>query len=338
MKILFIGAINKYNLPQGGEEYKNQLLNLKIKESYNYPFVIDTHRWSNKPQIWWSLLVNILFKKVDVVLISASSVSTYRLLNIIRWIKPSLLCKTTYLVIGGYFPEGIRSNRFNWKSYSKLKNVVVEGDLLRDEIVTNSRLTNVRVVPNFKIFPNLDIKNSFSQNAKFRFVYLGRISKSKGIIQMFEAVKILKSSIVEFEVDFYGPVEESFDFNNSNIKYCGYFDFQNDSEKTYSTLSEYNCLLFPTYWMGEGFPGVIIDAFIAGLPVIATDWNMNREIILNEINGYLIEPQDTKSLVEKMRFVMENQEVLTRIRANNLKRAKDYHIDNIWPKIMNLLQ
>ena len=338
MKILFIGAINKYNPPRGGEEYKNQLLYLKINKSYNYPIMIDTHRWSNKPQIWWDLLVSILFRKVDVVLISASSVSTYRLLNIIRWLNPSLLHKTTYLVIGGYFPEGIRTKRFNWKSYSKLKNVVVEGELLREQIISNSSLVNVKVVPNFKNFPNLDIKDRFDQNEKFRFVFVGRISSAKGINEILEAVQILNSSNVEFEIDFYGPVEERFEFNNKNTKYCGFLDFQNDSEKSYLILTEYNCMLFPTYWMGEGFPGVIIDSLIAGLPVIASDWNMNKEIIQDEINGYLIKPKNTKALVEKMKFVMNNQEVLTRIRANNLKMAKDYHIDNIWPKIINLLQ
>ena len=30
-------------------------------------------------------------------------------------------------------------------------------------------------------------------------------------------------------------------------------------------------MLFPTYWHGEGFPGIVIDAFVAGLLVVATD-------------------------------------------------------------------
>jgi glycosyltransferase involved in cell wall biosynthesis len=337
MKILFIGAINKYNPPRGGEEYKNQLLDLKINESYNFPIMIDTNRWSNKPQIWWDLLVSILFKKVDVVLISASSVSTYRLLNIIRWMKPSLLHKTTYLVIGGYFPEGIRTKRFNWKAYSKLKNVVVEGELLRQQIISNSNLVNVKVVPNFKTFPNLDIKDRIIKNGKFRFVFVGRISNAKGINEILEAAQILKSSNEEFEIDFYGPTEERFDFNNKNTKYSGFLDFQNNSEKSYLTLTENNCMLFPTYWMGEGFPGVIIDAFVAGLPVIATDWNMNTEIIEDGVNGFIIEPKSSKALAEKMEYAMQNREELEKISENNLARAKDYHIDKIWPQIMELL-
>ncbi len=96
-------------------------------------------------------------------------------------------------------------------------------------------------------------------------------------------------------------------------------------------------MLFPTYWKGEGFPGVIIDAFVAGLPVIATDWNMNTEIIEDGVNGFIIEPKSSAALAEKMQYVMQSRGELEKIRQNNFTRAKDYHIDKIWPQIMELL-
>jgi glycosyltransferase involved in cell wall biosynthesis len=95
--------------------------------------------------------------------------------------------------------------------------------------------------------------------------------------------------------------------------------------------------LFPTYWKKKGFPGVIIDAIVAGLPVIATDWNMNTEIIEDGVNGFIIESKSSRSLVEKMEYVMQNREDLEKISNNNIDRANDYYIDKIWPKIMELL-
>ena len=87
--------------------------------------------------------------------------------------------------------------------------------------------------------------------------------------------------------------------------------------------------------MGEGFPGVIIDAFISGLPVIASDWNLNSEIIEDGINGFLIEPKDANALAEKMIWVMDHRDQLEEIRKNNLEKAKGYHIDIIWSKLMD---
>jgi glycosyltransferase involved in cell wall biosynthesis len=338
MSLVFIGAINQGYPPLGGEEYKNQLLITKINASFNDAKIIDTFQWIKRPKVWTSLLLNILVKRVDIVLISASSVSTYRLLNLMQWIRPSLLRKTTYLVIGGYFPEGIRSNRFDWRFYKNLKNVVVEGDLLRKTVLANSGLSNVRVVPNFKTFPNLLLLSDEKFNNHFQFVFVGRISKGKGVSEIVDAAKILNKTNIEFEVDFYGPIEEEFDFESNNTNYCGFLDFQNDPEQAYTKLASYDCMLFPTYWKGEGFPGVIIDAFIAGLPVIATDWNMNSEIIEDGVNGFIIPPNDTVSLANKMMWVMENRDTSKAIGTRNQKKANDYHIDLIWPKLLEIIK
>ncbi len=337
MKLVFIGAINHGNPPRGGEEYKNQLLVKKIDQSFIQSKILDTYRWLKKPQVWWGLINNLFIQSREVVLISASSVSTYRLIKLMSLMRPSLMERTTYLVIGGYFPEGIRSKRFDWKYYGKLKNILVEGDLLRMTVLANSELSNVKVVPNFKTFPNLNFLSNEKLNHKFRFVFVGRISEGKGVKEILEAINILSQTNNDFEVHFYGPLEENFELERENSKYRGFLDFQNDPEITYSELSEYDCMLFPTYWKGEGFPGVIIDAFVAGLPVIATDWNMNTEIIEEGINGFVIEPKSSKALADKMKFVIENREELGKISQNNLACAKDYHIDKIWPQIMELL-
>lgn len=337
-RILFVGAVNENALPKGGEEYKNQLILDKLKRESIELIYMDTIEWKKSPFLVIKLIFNVLLLHFDSVVISASSVSTYRLLNFIQWIKPSLLNKTTYLVIGGYFPEGIRSKRFDWRSYKNLKKIVVEGNLLLEKVLANSELSNVVVVPNFKTFPNLVIETSNTLVDTFRFVFVGRISMGKGVLEILDAITKLNKTNKEFVVDFYGPIEEEFDFDSEKANYCGFLDFQNHPEKAYSTLSKYDCLLFPTYWKGEGFPGVIIDAFIAGLPVIATDWNMNSEIVEDGINGFIIPPKDAHSLANKMMWVMENKDILKETGTRNQERANDYHIDQIWPNLFEIIK
>jgi glycosyltransferase involved in cell wall biosynthesis len=337
LKLLFIGAINSNNLPNGGEEYKNQLLLSKINETFGEKIVIDTYRWLKRPWVLWSLVITILFRNAHVVLISASSVSTYRLIKLINLIRPSLIEKTTYLVIGGYFPEGIQTERFSWKFYKNLKNVIVEGESLKRNLQVHSGLTNIKVISNFKTFPNFSLCKNHNTGSLFRFVFVGRISEGKGIKEILEAVDILSQKDNPLEVDFYGPMEEKFVLETDKSNHCGFLDFQYNPIIAYSQLSEYDCMLFPTYWIGEGFPGVIIDAFVVGLPVIATDWNMNTEIIKDGVNGFIIEPKSSKALAERMEYVMQNRAELVKIRENNRARAKDYHIDKIWPQILELL-
>ena len=336
MSLLFLGAINEGNVPRGGEEYKNQMLYHKLKlEDFKVDF-IDTYFWSRKPMIWFKILLNVFLRNYDSIIISASSVSTYRLLRIIRFFRPSILNKITYLVVGGYYPQGIKEKKFDWRVYINLKNIVVQGNLLKNILLGHSNLTNVKVLPNFKSFTNFKAQ-LLNKDDIFRFVYVGRISKSKGINEILEAITILKAKDFNFHVTFYGPVEDTFKLESSNASYGGILDIQTNSNEVYAKLSTYNVMLFPTYWKGEGFPGVLIDAFIAGLPVIATDWNMNKEIIEEGINGFLIEPKSTKALVQKMIWVMENKSNLSVISENNQRRANDYHIDNVMPNLLNLL-
>ena len=338
MKLLFIGGINQGNLPRGGEEYKNQLLTLKIANSWLKAKIIDTYQWQKRPSTWFNLIYHVVFSHWDSVLISASSVSTYQLLKFINLISPSLIKKTTYLVVGGYFPEGIRDKRFDWKIYQGLKNIIVQGETLKGVLIANSNLKNIKVLPNFKEFPVLEFNKSRSSGI-FRFVYVGRISKTKGINEIMEAIEsISQKSEINFIVDFYGPMDDKFDFTNQSTKYNGFLDFQRKPEKSYEALSGYDCMLFPTYWQGEGFPGVVIDAFVCGLPIIATDWNMNAEIIKDEVNGFIIPPMDSKALAEKMKFVMGHKDVLSEISLNNINRSKEYHIDKNWDKIKQLLE
>ncbi len=334
-KLMFIGAINLGQQPRGGEEYKNQLLYSRLKTEYPNSIIVDTSRWTKNPLVILKLFYNLIFINKSNILLSTSSLSAYRFIVLLNFFKPSELTKINYLVVGGYFPEAIKNKRFNWNYYWNLKNIIVQGNLLKIKLVANSNLKNIIVIPNFKeVIGGIELVNR-DGSKQFKFVFIGRISQGKGIKEMIKASEILKLKNKDFSVDFYGPVEDQFQLNNSILSYRGFLDIQGDPIKSYTKLSEYDCMLFPTYWMGEGFPGVIVDAFIAGLPVIASDWNMNSEVIEDGVNGFLIDPRNSDALAEKMIWVMENRDQLEKIRQNNLEKAKNYHIDAVWPKLMD---
>ena len=192
---------------------------------------------------------------------------------------------------------------------------------------------------NFKKFESkLSLKEKGSNISKF--VFIGRISKSKGIFEIIEGVSMLKTlnPALNFSVDFYGPIEEEIKLpEDLPLIYKGYLDLMNNQQESYETLSEYSCMLFPTYWMGEGFPGVIIDAYVAGLPVIASDWNMNKEVVEDGKTGIIIPIKDAKALASAMLKILENPEVVATMSQNSLSKAKDFHIDAVWPQIDSLL-
>jgi glycosyltransferase involved in cell wall biosynthesis len=127
-----------------------------------------------------------------------------------------------------------------------------------------------------------------------RFVFLGHLWRTKGIETLLESASALPDDCT---IDVYGPTDEySKEQINERglgrVRYCGFLSHAQVDEK----LWEYDCLVLPTFHPGEGYPGVIAEAFAHEMPVITTNWLAIPEIVDEEC-GVLIEPQNTNAFV-----------------------------------------
>ena len=105
-------------------------------------------------------------------------------------------------------------------------------------------------------------------------------------------------------------------------------------DKSVEAIKGYYALLFPTYWKGEGFPGTIVDAFSAGLPVIATDWNCNSEIVTHKVNGILYPNKYVKNLKDAIEYLMKDTDNIETMKLNCISSAKKYQPDEYIDRII----
>ena len=128
-------------------------------------------------------------------------------------------------------------------------------------------------------------------------------SKSKGIVEIINAFASLDES---YTIDLYGIVKDDVLTSINlpqNLKHLGVL---NPNEVT-TVLRNYDVLILPTFHEGEGYPGVIIEAYSQGLPVITTNWKQIPEIVINNKTGFLITPKSKTQLVNAIkRFSSEN--------------------------------
>jgi glycosyltransferase involved in cell wall biosynthesis len=319
----------------------DQILYQKLVEHCSCT-LIDTIHWKESPGVILKLFLNIFFKRFDSIIISASSLSSYRLIKFLSFF-PDKIVKTNYFVIGGYFPQGLNRGLYKAKYYECLNKIVVEGRILKDEIVSFHPLRNVEVIPNFKRFDFIP-KERKQHNHPKRFVFLSLISEDKGCDTIFRAVEKLNNLGLskDFTFTFYGKIDVTYQEKflkqiGNNIFYKGYIDLMNEPNQGYLELSEYDCLVFPSYYKGEGFPGVLLDSFIAGLPVIASNWNMNKELIIHGVNGLVVSSRSEIELASAMEKLLFDNELLSYLRGNSLETSGKYHIDNLWPTIQDVL-
>lgn len=202
--------------------------------------------------------------------------------------------------------------------------------------LNNVGLSNVEVLPNFKPIGELPAKRN-RPTGGIKFVFLGRLIEEKGVGLLIDASrKLYEEYGKKFSVTFYGSQTNTYSqgyfdtLDCDNISYGGFLNLK--SKEGLKQLSEYDVMVFPTYFEGEGFPGVLIDAFKAGLPVIASDFHANPDVISNPALGVLIKPKDVDSLKSAMLGFIENP---SRIPSMSMAVQKDvckYDIDKVLNK------
>lgn len=166
-----------------------------------------------------------------------------------------------------------------------------------DFFLQNSKIkTKVYWFPNTR--PINDLININEGGTASRFCFVGKVWKEKGIDLIISAAKKLPKEIT---IDIFGPItEETFNeyfknhINNNHalVTYKG----ELGREQILKTIANYDALLLPTRWITEGHPGVILESFSVGLPVIASAWNGIPEL-LDETSGILIDNSSDKDLV-----------------------------------------
>ena len=94
--------------------------------------------------------------------------------------------------------------------------------------------------------------------------------------------------------------------------------------QNYDELAKYDVMLFPTYWQGEGFPGIVIDAYIASLPIIASDWNLNKDVIEDDVTGWIIPTHDVEALTNRMKYAIDHPEEVKKMAETCRERVAQY--------------
>ena len=93
-----------------------------------------------------------------------------------------------------------------------------------------------------------------------------------------------------------------------------------------------NCLVFPSY--REGFPNVVMQAGAMNLPVIASNINGCNEIIIQNVNGLLIDVKNSKAIVDAMKKMLNNDMYNTCVYNSRKMIVERYEQSYIWSQIL----
>ncbi|QWI13768.1 glycosyltransferase family 4 protein [Bacillus mycoides] len=156
-----------------------------------------------------------------------------------------------------------------------------------------------RLIPgsgvNLDYYPLLE----YPLDKEINFLFIARVMKEKGIDQYLEAAEYIKRKYPNTRFHILGICEEKYE-NKLRImqegKIIQYHGMQSDVREFHKFS---HCTIHPTYYP-EGMSNVLLESAASGRPVITTNRSGCREIVDDTANGYIVEQENSRDLIEKI--------------------------------------
>lgn len=180
----------------------------------------------------------------------------------------------------------------------------VPSSFVRESLISNGiAKENIHLIPY-----GLNIKNdyvhSYSKEGPLKLLFVGQVVLRKGIDCLLRVVsKFEKKDVVLYVVGSYDK-KSNYYINFSyceNISFLGSLTFDK-MENVYNS-----CDVFVLDSLAEGMALVGLEALGCGLPIICSKNSGLDSIVLNNENGFIIEPNNEKSLYDKIEFFLKNR-------------------------------
>lgn len=314
-----------------GQTIKTKILYEELRNATDWElFKVDTYYKKERPLGLLLRTLRCLFMTRDVIiLLSGNGMKLY--FPLLFFFSKHFHTRVYHDVIGGNLDSYVRDNP-KFKAYlNSFQANWVETEGLKNRL-TALDVTNCSVIPNFKRLQITgEVRKPFSE--PYCFCMFSRVMKEKGVETAIDAIQKLNEEAgrIVCRLDIYGRVddayrsafEEKLHMAEASVRYCGTVPY----DQSVQTIASYFALLFPTFWQGEGFPGTIVDAFSAGLPVIASDWSCNAEIVRHLKTGIIYPREDFSSLEDSICWAITHADAMAAMRKSCAEEAEKYQPD-----------
>ena len=176
------------------------------------------------------------------------------------------------------------------------------------------------------IFPDTkDYSESFQINPDYKYLlFFGQIKRVKGLDILLKAVPLLSD---KYKIIIAGrPQKDDFSYYENIIQELGISDriikiirFITDEERDF-LFKNCHALILPYRKIFQS--GVLLLSMSYGLPVIASDLEANREIIINNKNGILFEDGNYTDLASKIEILFSDN-LIEKIKTNTFSTAQN---------------
>jgi glycosyltransferase involved in cell wall biosynthesis len=167
---------------------------------------------------------------------------------------------------------------------------------------------------------SVSIARNFPSGRDFVFGFIGRVTDTKGIEILLRAFSKSKTSKWKLLIAGYGSkhyIEQlKLKYPDPRVDFIGH----QDADSFYKMI---DILVCPSLYE-EPLPRVVYEGYRAGLPVIAARTGGTPEIIDENINGFVYEPNDEDALLSYMIQLSSEDNIYNFMSAEAVKKAEKF--------------
>ena len=194
-------------------------------------------------------------------------------------------------------------------------------------------------VDKIKFIPKKEAREEVSKMIKrelsddtFILVNLGRLYVTKGLGYLIEAMNSLGASLPSKEIVLVifgdGPERENIKNQISNLKIDERVFLVGDVADAAKYLPAFDALVLSS--TKEGFPYAILEAGLAGIPVISTNVGGVGEVVKDGENGILIEPKNPQAICDAVKGLISDSDRSKKLSAKLKKSiAENFSFDEM---------
>jgi len=317
------------------ESHHKKKLNIyKIGRKSNFNSFKDRLRWCI--QVKKEIINKNKEKKYDIIHAHA---------NLPGWPAKKLSKKLKIPVIYTIHGSGTNSikdmygNTLRSIILSKIENYLHTGIKYTKEITVDSSILKLKNKNKPIVIPNgVDIKKydsiSINKSKKLKVIFVGRLHPQKGLRYLLKSIFKIKDKIKNVEFHIVGGGEED-KFLKGLSSTLGLKDLVHFRGKIYGDdlIKEYKSShLFVLPSLYEGQPLTLLEAWAGSLPVIVTNVGGNKDFIVEDKNGWMIESKDIKQLSETLLVAIKNKN-LSSVGKEGYKLVKENYT---WDKVAEM--
>lgn len=222
---------------------------------------------------------------------------------------------------------------------NKTSRVISISKSVENHVLTKLKLPKERSFLLYNAIPEKEFKRAKKETKNSNLLFVGRLEKQKSVETLIKAVHYLKNKNLNNTIQLIivgdGKLKNELEHLANKLQIDNFIKFKGKQKEVSQFYNEADIFILPSIW--EGFGIVILEAFRAKLAVIASNIEGPAELITQNENGLLFEPENYIELAEKIELLIKNKALRKRIAQKGYETfTKKYHIDLYVEKLNNL--